>query len=186
MLHIDTELRLDLAIAIGQVGLIAKKFGWELDDLVREGITQELLTCITFFLIRQVEPRLHEIHGIVYVDVIYKEEVSPQFNIRWQPGEGQNGLEVPPELCHDYNAVIDRVLQLAENASGCYWGNNITTVPTPEGDAFRKRNGYNGNSRGIRYMDCTKPISQDIQNSHTDAVIMRVRASDALMDGQLS
>lgn len=186
MLRLDTELRLDLALAIGQVSRVAHKFGWDLDDQVREGIAQQLLTCLTFFFIRRIEPRLHEIHGIVYVDVIYKDEQSPQFNVRWEPGEGQGKLDIEEqELCNDFEAVIDRILQLAESASGCHWASRTDAVPTPEGDAFLERHGCRGNGSGIRYVDLTKPISQGITNSCTDAVSLRVRASDAFMDSKL-
>ncbi|MFN3166381.1 MAG: hypothetical protein ACE37H_04880 [Phycisphaeraceae bacterium] len=187
MLRLDTDIRLDLALAIAQVSAVARKFQWDLDDQIREGIAEQLLTCITFFLVRHVEPRLREIHGIVYVDVIYKEGQSPQFNVRWEPGEGRDSLEIEQqELCGNFDAVIDRILQLAESASGCYWASSTDAVPTPEGDAFLKKHGCRGNGSGIRYVDLTKPISQPIPNSHTDAVALRIRASDALMDRELN
>lgn len=187
MLQIGTELRLDLAIAIRQVSLIAQKFGRDMSDIVHEGIVQQLLTGVIFYFIHRTEPKLHEIHGIVYVDILYKEGSGPEFSVRWEPKDGKSDMDVEPTLCQDFNAVIDHVLHLAKSASGCYWGTQIRTTPTAEGIVFRKRHGYDKcNEGGICYVDRTKPISQPMQNSQTDTVQMRVCASDRFMNGELS
>jgi len=186
MLNLETNLRLDLALKVAQVQMVASQFGMDsLKALIRDGIASECLTALWFYLIRSTGEESREIHGKFIIDISYDAEGGVGYAARWEPEHPSQDGDTSPVLCADFDAIIEYLRKLAGNAPDCSWASAISTSNGVEGDELCRKYGYTSTRSKSKYVDCTKPIGNPVQNTKAEGLQARIHASDALMDGKL-
>ncbi|MFN3166991.1 MAG: hypothetical protein ACE37H_08000 [Phycisphaeraceae bacterium] len=184
---LNTTLHLVLAMAIWQVQKTAVKFGFSyLDPMIEEGIANRWLTKLWFYFVLPAGDKTWEKHAAFIVEIVYDEDGSVEQCFRWQTDDAVGDGEVSdPELCQDFDAIIDRMLELSSAAPRGHWVTAITTTGSMDAEAFSKRHGYVKSRDGTKYIDCTDAVGNAVVNTEAKNVRGHVRMSKACMDGRM-
>jgi len=185
---LNTTLHLFLAMAIWQVQKTAVKFGFaHLDPMIEEGIENRWLTSLWFYFVLPAGEKTWEKHAAFIVEIVYDEDGGVEQNIRWQTDDAPDGDELSePELCKDFDTIIDRMLEISAAAPRGHWVTAITTTGSMDAEAFSKRHGYVKSSDGTRYIDCTNAVGNAIANTEAKNVRGLVRLSKSFADVNLA